>query len=75
MRRSPAATGGVQPYAYSLTCAGGMLPSGMGFAPETRTFAGTPDTPFRDSCTYTVTDSSQPAATISRAVEVEVTAL
>ena len=69
----PAATGGVQPYAYSFTCAGGMLPSGMGFAPETLTFAGTPDTPFRDSCTYTVTDSSQPAATISRAVEVEVT--
>ena len=69
-----AATGGVQPYTYSLTCAGGMLPSGMGFAPETRTLAGTPDSPFRDSCTYTVTDSSQPAATVSRAVEVEVTA-
>ena len=69
----PAAAGGIQPYTYSFTCAGGMLPSGMGFAPETRTFAGTPDTPFRDSCTYTVTDSSQPAATISRAVEVEVT--
>ena len=70
----PAATGGVQPYVYSFTCAGGMLPSGMGFAPETVTFAGTPDTPFRDSCTYTVTDSSRPAATVSRAVEVEVTA-
>ena len=70
----PAATGGVQPYAYSFTCAGGMLPSGMAFAPETLTFAGTPDTRFRDSCTYTVTDSSQPAATMSRAVEIEVTA-
>ncbi|MDE0354668.1 MAG: Ig domain-containing protein, partial [Deltaproteobacteria bacterium] len=70
----PAATGGVQPYTYSFTCAGGTLPSGMGFAPETLTFAGTPDTPFRDSCTYTVTDSSQPAATTSRAIEVEVTA-
>ena len=70
----PRATGGVQPYSYSLTCAGGMLPSGMGFAPETRTFAGTPDTPFRDSCTYTVADSSQPAVMMSRAVEVEVTA-
>ena len=67
----PAATGGVEPYAYSFTCAGGMLPSGMAFAPQTRTFAGTPDTRFRDSCTYTVTDGSQPAATTSRAVEVE----
>ena len=70
----PVATGGVPPYAYSFTCAGGMLPSGMGFAPETLMFAGTPDTSFRDSCTYTVTDSSQPAATVSRAVEVEVAA-
>lgn len=70
----PAATGGVQPYAYSFTCAGGMLPSGMGFAPETLMFAGTPDTRFRDSCTYTVTDNSQPAASVSRAVEVEVAA-
>ncbi len=68
----PAATGGVKPYTYSFTCAGGMLPSGMAFAPETLTFAGTPDTLFRDSCTYTVTDSSQLAATMSRAVEVEV---
>ena len=69
----PAASGGVQPYTYAFTCAGGMLPSGMGFAPETRIFAGTPDAPFRDSCTYTVTDSSQPAETFSKAVEVEVT--
>ncbi len=69
----PAATGGVQPYTYSFTCAGGALPSGMGFAPQTRTFAGTPDAPFRDSCTYAATDSSQPAETVSKAVEVEVT--
>ena len=69
----PEAEGGVQPYTYSFTCAGGQLPSGMGFAPETRIFAGTPDAPFRDSCTYTVTDSAQPAQTVSRAVEVEVT--
>ena len=66
------ASGGVPPYAYAFTCAGGSLPSGMGFAPGTRIFAGTPDAPFRDSCTYTVTDSSQPMATVSRAVEVEV---
>ena len=69
----PVATGGVQPYTYSFTCAGGALPSGMGFAPATRRFAGTPDARFRDSCTYSATDSSQPAAMVSAAVEVEVT--
>ena len=68
----PAATGGIGPYSYSLTCAGGQLPSGMGFASATRVFAGTPDARFRDSCTYAATDSSQPAVTVSRAVEVEV---
>ena len=68
----PAATGGVQPYTYSLTCAGGALPSGMSFAPATRRFAGTPGVRFRDSCTYSVTDSSAVAATVSRPVEVEV---
>ena len=69
------ASGGVPPYTYSFTCAGGSLPSGMGFAPGTRIFAGTPDAPFRDSCTYTVTDSSQPAATVSRRIEVVVESL
>ena len=69
----PAASGGVKPNTYSFTCAGGALPSGMGFAPATRMFAGTPDARFRDSCTLTVTDSSQPAVTASRAVEIEVT--
>ncbi|MCY4428917.1 MAG: putative Ig domain-containing protein, partial [Rhodospirillales bacterium] len=64
------ASGGVQPYTYSFTCAGGALPSGMGFAPATRVLAGTPDAAFRDSCTYTATDSSQPAVTVSRAIEV-----
>ena len=69
----PVATGGVQPYTYSFICTGGSLPSGMGFARATRRFTGTPDARFRDSCTYSVTDSSRPAATVSRAVEVEVT--
>ena len=68
----PAATGGVEPYTYSFTCAGGALPPGTGFAAATRVFAGTPQARFRDSCTYTVTDSSQPAATVSVAVEIEV---
>ena len=71
-RPLPAATGGVGPYTYSLTCAGGSLPTGMGFAPATRRFAGTPVARFRDSCAYSVTDSSAPAATVSRAVEVVV---
>ena len=74
-RELPEASGGIEPYTYSFTCAGGSLPSGMGFAPETRRFAGTPDAPFRDSCTYTVTDSSQPAATVSRRIEVVVESL
>ena len=69
----PAATGGVGPYAYSVTCAGGQLPPGMGFAPATRVFAGTPSARFRDSCTYSATDSSQPATTVSQTFEVEVT--
>ena len=68
----PAAAGGIGPYTYSFTCAGGQLPPGMGFAPATRMFAGTPDARFRDSCTYTATDSAQPAATFSTAIEVEV---
>ena len=66
----PPASSGLPPYTYALTCAGGVLPSGMGFAPETRVFAGTPNVLFRDSCTYTATDSAQPAATVSRAIEV-----
>ena len=44
----------------------------MNFAPATRRFAGTPGARFRDSCIYSVTDSSQPAATVSERVEIEV---
>ena len=69
----PPAKGGVAPYAYSLTCAGGGLPPGMGFAPATRVLAGTPEADFRDSCTYTVMDSSEPVATASQPINVEVT--
>ena len=71
----PAASGGVGPYDYSLTCAGGSLPPGMGFAPETRVLAGTPDAAFQDSCAYTVTDGANPAASASRAVEIVVAPL
>ncbi len=69
----PPATGGVQPYTYAFECAGGSPPLGMNFAPATRRLAGTPDAPFHDSCTYSATDSSVLATTVSRAVEVEVT--
>ena len=66
----PEASGGVPPYTYSFTCAGGALPDGMGFAPETRVFAGIPEAQFHDSCTYVVTDSLQPAAVASQAIEI-----
>ena len=56
----------------AFECAGGALPSGVGFAPATRVLAGTADAVFRDSCTYAVTDSSRPAATVSHDVEVVV---
>ncbi|MDE0392721.1 MAG: hypothetical protein OXI57_11715 [Rhodospirillales bacterium] len=71
----PAATGGLKPYEYALTCAGRRLPPGMGFASETRVLAGTPNRAFRDSCVYTVTDGSIPAAKVSRPVQVTVLAL
>ena len=67
----PQAEGGVPPYTYSFTCAAGQLPSGMSFAPSPPVFAGTPDGRFRDSCTYTVTDSADES--FSRVVQIEVT--
>ena len=71
----PVASGGLRPHEYSFTCAGGRLPPGMGFAPETRVLAGTPRVAFRDSCVYKVTDSSNPAEEISQPVQVTVVAL
>ncbi len=71
----PVATGGISPHTYALTCAGGSLPPGMGFEPTIRVLAGTPTTAFRDTCAYTVMDSSQPAATGSRTFEVTVEGL
>ncbi len=71
----PAATGGVAPYTYAFTCAGGSLPPGMGFEATTRVLAGTPTAAFRDTCAYTATDSSQPAATVSRPFDVAVEGL
>ena len=71
----PEAMGGVAPYTYALTCAGGSLPPGMGFEAATRVLAGTPTAAFRDTCAYIATDSSQPAATISRTFDVIVSPL
>ena len=70
----PAAVGGLRPHEYSFTCAGGSLPPGMGFARHTRVLAGTPTAAFRDSCVYTVTDSSNPAEQVSQPVQVTVLA-
>ncbi len=69
----PTASGGVRPYTYAFTCAGGTFPPGIGFAPETRTLAGTPTRDFHDSCAYSVTDSSRPPATVSYPVQVQAT--
>ena len=69
----PAAAGGVTPHTYTFSCAGGSLPPVIGFAPRTRRLAGTPTARLRDSCSYSVTDSAQPAETVSQPVEVEVT--
>ena len=69
----PVASGGVAPYTYSFRCAGDEmlpLPPGIEFAPETRVLAGSADAVFRDSCAYTVADSSRPAVTVSRDIEV-----
>ena len=68
----PVAAGGVAPYAYSLRCGAGALPSGMAFAPATRVFSGTPAAVFRDSCVYAVTDSARPAVTVSAPLDIEV---
>ena len=71
----PEATGGVEPYTYTFTCEGGSLPPGIGFSPATRVLAGVADAVFHASCTYTVTDSAQPAATVSRNVVVSTQSL
>ncbi len=71
----PEAMGGVAPYTYALTCAGGSLPPGMGFEAATRVLAGTPTAAFRDTCAYIATDSSQPAARGSQTFQVTVTPL
>jgi len=59
----PPATGGVSPYAYSLS---DDLPDGLTFDDRTRRITGTPTTPGSNDVTYTATDSDGPASTASR---------
>ena len=72
------ATGGVEPYTYELQCPNpppigpnpaSSLPLGLGFGPQTRVLSGTPVEAFRGpDCTYSVTDSATPPATLARSV-------
>ena len=67
----PQASGGVQPYAYELTCPGG-LPAGLHFSERTRVLSGTPTAAYRGSCSYSVTDSNDPMGVESRSVDLHV---
>ena len=63
-----AATGGVQPYTYEIL--GCELPRGLRFSPDARTLTGTPREAYRGpDCTYQVTDSASPPASVSRDFE------
>ena len=63
-----AATGGVEPYTYEII--GCELPSGLRFSLEARTLSGTPLEVYRGpDCTYQVTDSDSPPASVSRDFE------
>ena len=58
------ASGGVAPYTYELRDC--TLPAGLGFHPSTRILSGTPNAEYRGpNCTYRVTDSSSPPASVS----------
>ena len=72
------ATGGGQPYTYELPCPDpppgtfplpSELPPGLGFGPLTRFLSGTPEVRHTGpDCTYSVTDSATPPATLARSV-------
>ncbi len=58
------ASGGVEPYTNELLDC--TLPAGLEFHPSTRILSGTPDAEYRGpNCTYRVTDSSSPPASVS----------
>ena len=58
------ASGGVAPYTYELLDC--TLPVGLEFHPSTRILSGTPNAEYRGpNCTYRVTDSSSPPASVS----------
>ena len=62
------ATGGVEPYTYEII--GCELPPSLRFSPDARTLSGTPVEVYRGpDCTYQMTDSDSPPASVSRDFE------
>ncbi|HLI56010.1 MAG TPA: putative Ig domain-containing protein [Actinomycetota bacterium] len=66
------ATGGVGPYAWSLSS--GTLPAGLSLSGSTGVIAGTPTTPGTAAITVAVQDSSSPAKTASQSLTVTIDA-
>jgi hypothetical protein len=66
------ATGGVQPYAWSLSS--GSLPAGLSLAAATGQISGTPTTAGTSSFVVQVKDSSSPAQTATESLSITITA-
>ena len=65
-----AATGGITPYAWSVS--GGSLPPGLTLNPSTGVISGTPDVAGTYTFTVTVTDAENPAMTTSATFSISV---
>ncbi len=66
----PEASGGTAPLVYTLT---GTLPTGLTFAPGTRTLSGTPDTAGTTTLTYRVTDANGASTSVDFMVNASLT--